>query len=101
LYNKNQFKLHELCSTRRGAEIKKLLKSDDTLVVDRKCMENACSFANNKAIYDILNQNKNIRRNVTETYIEDIRTQTLTRYLLLTFTYNLRQFQQPGTLQFM
>jgi hypothetical protein len=46
-------------------------------------------------IYDILNQNKNIRRNVTESYIEDVRSQTLTRYLLLTFSYNLRQFQPP------
>lgn len=46
-------------------------------------------------IYDMLDQNKSIRRNVTETYIEDIRSQTLTRYLLLTFTYNLRQFQAP------
>lgn len=46
-------------------------------------------------IFDILNQNKSIRRNVTESYIEDIRSRTLTRYLLLTFSYNLRQFQAP------
>jgi hypothetical protein len=45
-------------------------------------------------VYDVLNKNKSIRRNVTETYIEDLRTRTLTRFLLLTFTYNLRQFQE-------
>jgi len=57
-------------------------------------------FANDRGeltltVYDILNQNKSIRRTVTETYIEDVRSRTLTRYLLLTFTYNLRQFQEP------
>jgi len=46
-------------------------------------------------IFDILNQNKSIVRNVTESYIEDVRSQTLTRFLLLTFSYNLRQFQAP------
>ena len=45
-------------------------------------------------VYDVLNKNKSIKRNVTETYIEDLRTRTLTRFLLLTFTYKLRQFQE-------
>lgn len=40
---------------------------------------------------DILNQNKNITRNVTETYIEDVTTTTLQRYFLGTITYTLRK----------
>jgi len=45
------------------------------------------------SIYDILNQNKAIARNVTQTYFEDVRTKVLTRYAMLTVTYNLRQFK--------
>ncbi|MEZ4960136.1 MAG: TonB-dependent receptor [Saprospiraceae bacterium] len=44
------------------------------------------------SVNDLLNQNRNINRNVTETYIEDTRTNALTRYVMLTFTYNLRNF---------
>lgn len=51
--SKNQIHLQELCKTRKVAEIKKLLNSDSTLVVDRKCMENSCNYASN-AGYDIL-----------------------------------------------
>ncbi len=43
-------------------------------------------------VYDLLNQNTNISRTVTETYINDTQTRVLTRYLMLTFTYNLRKF---------
>jgi len=43
-------------------------------------------------VYDILNQNRAITRNVTETYIEDSRTNILQRYLMLTATYTLRRF---------
>lgn len=49
--------------------------------------------------YDILNQNRSIQRNVTQTYFEDVRSAVLTRYVLITFTYKVRQFkgnQQPG-----
>ena len=42
--------------------------------------------------FDLLEQNNSIQRNVTEAYIEDIRTAVLQRYLMLTFTYNLRNF---------
>lgn len=42
--------------------------------------------------YDMLNQNSNISRNVTETYIEDSRTQALRRYFMGTITYTLRKF---------
>lgn len=42
---------------------------------------------------DILNQNKNINRNVTEQYIQDVRTQALGRYLMFSFSYRLRNFR--------
>jgi len=44
-------------------------------------------------VYDLLNQNNSIGRNVTETYIEDTQTDVLRRYAMLTFIYNLRQFK--------
>jgi len=44
------------------------------------------------AINDLLNQNRNVQRNVTESYIEDTRTNALTRFVMLSFTYNLRNF---------
>lgn len=43
-------------------------------------------------VFDILKQNNSITRNVTDTYIEDTRTNLLQRYALLTFTWNLRNF---------
>lgn len=46
--------------------------------------------------YDILNQNRSIQRNVTQTYYEDVKTTVLTRYLMLTFTYKLRKFNGKG-----
>jgi hypothetical protein len=44
------------------------------------------------SVFDALNQNTSITRNVTSAYIEDVQTSVLQRYLLLTFTYNLRAF---------
>jgi hypothetical protein len=54
-------------------------------------------FANKQAelklqAYDVLNQNRSVVRNTTETYVEDVRSRILQRYFLLSFTYNLRQF---------
>lgn len=46
-------------------------------------------------VFDILGQNKDIRRNVNNYYVEDTRTYTLQRYILFTFTYNLRNFNMP------
>jgi hypothetical protein len=46
-------------------------------------------------VFDILDQNKDIRRSVNDFYIEDTRTYTLQRYILFTFTYNLRNFTMP------
>ena len=43
-------------------------------------------------IFDLLNQNTSIDRNVTDVYIEDERTQVLQQFVMLTFTYNLRAF---------
>jgi hypothetical protein len=40
-------------------------------------------------VVDMLNQNKNTQRNVSETSIEDITYNTLQRYFLVAFTYNL------------
>jgi hypothetical protein len=39
---------------------------------------------------DILNQNKSVNRNVTETYVEDTQNDVLGRYFMLAFTYTLR-----------
>lgn len=43
-------------------------------------------------IYDLLNQNVSVSRSVTSSYVQDVQTKVLTRYALLTFTYNLRSF---------
>ena len=43
------------------------------------------------SVNDIPNQNKSINRNVGDNFIEDTRTTVLTRYFLLTFTYNLNR----------
>ena len=42
--------------------------------------------------FDILKQNQNLTRNVTEIYIEDLQTQALQQYFMLNFTYNFRNF---------
>lgn len=43
-------------------------------------------------VYDLLKQNNNIERNITEIYIEDTERTVLQRYFMLSFTYNLRHF---------
>ncbi len=56
-------------------------------------------FLKNKAldvrlnIYDLLNQNKVVSRNVTETYIEDSYTNVLQQYFMLNITYTIRKFR--------
>lgn len=47
--------------------------------------------------YDILNQNRAIERNVTDTYIEDSYTNVLRRYFMLNLTYTLRRFGGAST----
>lgn len=41
-------------------------------------------------LYDILNQNNSISRDITELFIEDSRTNVLQRYLMLQFTYKFK-----------
>ncbi len=44
------------------------------------------------SVFDLLNQNKNITRNVTEAYVQDQTNQVLQQYFMLTFTYKLKTF---------
>lgn len=44
------------------------------------------------SVFDLLKQNQSISRNVAETYIEDVQTQVLQQYFMLTFTYSLKNF---------
>jgi hypothetical protein len=44
-------------------------------------------------VYDLLDQNKSVSRNITNTYVEDSRTNILNRFFMLTFTYNIRHFR--------
>ena len=44
------------------------------------------------SVFDLLDQNQSISRNVTETYFEDVTTMVLKQYFMLTFTYNLKNF---------
>lgn len=48
-------------------------------------------------VFDLLNQNTSIQRNVTDIYTEDERTQVLQQFVMLTFTYNLRSFGGMST----
>lgn len=44
------------------------------------------------SVFDILNNNNSITRNVTESYIEDVKSNVLNRYYMVTVTYNIRNF---------
>ncbi|HEX6847441.1 MAG TPA: outer membrane beta-barrel family protein [Chitinophagaceae bacterium] len=67
-------------------------------------------FLKNKAaelrlsVFDILNQNKAITRTIGENYFEDIQTNVIRRYFLISFIYNLRRMagrnqQMPQNMQ--
>jgi hypothetical protein len=43
-------------------------------------------------VFDLMNQNVSIDRNVTDVFVEDVRTQVLRQFFMLTVTYNLRRF---------
>jgi hypothetical protein len=45
------------------------------------------------SVFDILGQNQSITRNVTELYIEDMQTNLLQRYFMLTCSYNIKVFK--------
>ena len=44
------------------------------------------------SVFDLLKQNQSITRSVTDTYIQDVQTQVLKQYFMLTFTYKLKNF---------
>ncbi|MEH0156948.1 TonB-dependent receptor [Limibacter armeniacum] len=46
-------------------------------------------------VYDLLNQNTSVGRNVTETYTEDTESLALGRYFMATLTYKLSNFGEP------
>ncbi len=46
----------------------------------------------NVSVNDLLNQNKSFARNMTATYIENVRTNVLGRYFSINLIYNLRRF---------
>jgi hypothetical protein len=48
------------------------------------------------AIYDILNQNVSVSRNVTANYVVDQQSTVLKQYFSVTFAYNLRKFAGAG-----
>ncbi len=45
-------------------------------------------------VTDILGQNSSINRMVTDIYVQDVQSEVLTRYFMLTFSYNFRAFQE-------
>ena len=47
------------------------------------------------SVFDLMKQNNSITRTVSDIYIEDLQNVVLQRYLMLTFTYNIREFVQP------
>lgn len=48
------------------------------------------------SVFDLLNQNQSVTRTVAANYIEDVRSQVLNRYVMLTFTWNMRNFAGQG-----
>ena len=47
--------------------------------------------------FDLLNQNRAISRNVSQTYFEDIQTKVLTRYIMINYVYTLRRINGKNT----
>jgi hypothetical protein len=45
------------------------------------------------SVFDLLKQNASVTRNTTDIYYEDVRTNVLQQYFMLTFTYNLKFFK--------
>ncbi|MCP2044495.1 outer membrane beta-barrel protein [Pontibacter sp. HSC-36F09] len=49
------------------------------------------------SVNDLMNQNVSIRRNITESYVEDVQSTVLQRFFMLTFSYNIRSFKGAPT----
>ncbi|HWJ92634.1 MAG TPA: hypothetical protein VNR87_16065 [Flavisolibacter sp.] len=47
-------------------------------------------------MFDILNQNTNVTRNLGSNYIEDVENSTLQRFFMLTFTYRINRMGGKG-----
>ncbi len=43
-------------------------------------------------VYDLLSQNNDVQRNISDTYYEDTNSNVLSKYYLLSFTYNIKAF---------
>jgi outer membrane receptor protein involved in Fe transport len=43
-------------------------------------------------VFDLLNQNRSLVRNTSDSYVEDVQSKVLKRYFLVSFIYNLRKF---------
>jgi hypothetical protein len=48
------------------------------------------------SVFDLLKENTSVSKSVSLNQVADSRTTTLTRYVMLTFTYNLNNFAQRG-----
>jgi len=46
------------------------------------------------SVFDALNQNNNIQQTVTDTYIQDTKSNILQRYFLIVFTYKISDFKK-------
>jgi hypothetical protein len=44
------------------------------------------------SVFDLLKKNTSIQRNITTTYIEDVQSNVLQQYFMLTFSYNLKKY---------
>src|SRR5690606_34326291 len=50
-------------------------------------------------VYDLLRENNNIRRNISDLYIEDTQSTVLQRYFMITFSYNFRNFSNGSSMK--
>lgn len=48
------------------------------------------------SVYDVLSQNQSFSRSVTDIYVEDVQSNVLQRYAMLTFSYRLRNFKMDS-----